>query len=935
MGHELGHTLAPQKEQQRLEALRSYNILYSSAEEAFDEITKMMTQVFGMAMACISLIDEQHVFHKSHTGSLDSEIESRADSIYEQIIFNNRPLIIEDAFNDDLLKVNPSIKIKDGIRFFAGAPIINKDGYALGTVCIFTTIPRSFSKQQESLLASFAKLVMREIKLRQANLKQQIVENQLRLTEERFNLVSKATQDVIWDWNLVTDEIWWNEGFKTVFGYNDVDIEKDVSSWYNRIHPDDREKIVHDIHTVIDAKGKLWSDEYRFRKKDGTYAIVFDRGYTVYDEGGKPYRMLGSMQDVTERRMQQQKIEQSEQRFQAAVAAVQGILWTNDNEGRMNGEQLGWQKLTGQNYNEYTGHGWTSALHPDDVLPTLEAWNESVKARKTFVFEHRVKTSNQQYRIFSVRAIPVFENNGDVKEWVGVHTDVTEQRLVEDKIRQSEKRFHNLVRDATLGIVVVLGDELRIEVVNLAYAKLVGRSLEDLYDRPLFEALPEAEKEFRGIIEKVKTTGQSIYLFDQFYSVNAGTSTISGYLNIVYQPYTELDGEVKGVMILCQDVSAQVVSRKKVAEAEETAKLAIASAELGTFHVDVATNELKASERLKEIFDVETYADRNRYVQAIHPADLDLRNDAYKEARVSGILAYEARVIRKNGLIRWVRVKGRIYFDDQSIPVKIVGVVQDITEEKHFAAELTRQVNERTQEMEQFTYVSHHDLQEPLRKIIIFSDMVRAESYALLPAASKLRIDKIIASASRMSIALKDVLNFASLSKKESFGHVDLNSILSAVLIDLELIISDKSAQVKVSDLPVIEGVPQQMHQLFYNLINNALKFARQDVPTLISVSCKKLTALQSAAHQGLQTDKVYYEIKVNDNGIGFDQEAADKIFVLFQRLHNKDKYQGTGIGLALCKKVVSNHGGQISAEGAHNQGAIFTVILPTDQSFR
>jgi two-component system CheB/CheR fusion protein len=175
------------------------------------------------------------------------------------------------------------------------------------------------------------------------------------------------------------------------------------------------------------------------------------------------------------------------------------------------------------------------------------------------------------------------------------------------------------------------------------------------------------------------------------------------------------------------------------------------------------------------------------------------------------------------------------------------------------------------------------------------------------------------------------VLNFASLSKQEFLTNVNLDEILAAVQTDLELLILEKSAKIQSQELPSIKAIPQQMQQLFYNLLSNGLKFTRKDQQPVITISGRMLNDAEIKDHPDLSPAKQYYQLDVRDNGIGFQQQAAEKIFDLFQRLHNRDTYAGTGIGLALCKKVVTNHGGKIWAVSKEGEGATFTILLPAN----
>jgi two-component system CheB/CheR fusion protein len=183
-----------------------------------------------------------------------------------------------------------------------------------------------------------------------------------------------------------------------------------------------------------------------------------------------------------------------------------------------------------------------------------------------------------------------------------------------------------------------------------------------------------------------------------------------------------------------------------------------------------------------------------------------------------------------------------------------------------------------------------------------------------------------------MSLLIKDLLSFSSLKQKEEFVPADLNEILENVLEDFEVLIIQKGAIITHDPLPEIEAIPVQINQLFYNLVNNSLKFARSDLPLHLDIGCKLLTPEEIKVIPGLKSGVLYYEIVFSDNGIGFNHDYANQIFGLFKRLNDKNVYAGSGIGLALCKKVITNHGGVIDATGKENLGAQFYIYLPQNQ---
>lgn len=240
--------------------------------------------------------------------------------------------------------------------------------------------------------------------------------------------------------------------------------------------------------------------------------------------------------------------------------------------------------------------------------------------------------------------------------------------------------------------------------------------------------------------------------------------------------------------------------------------------------------------------------------------------------------------------------------------------------------ENVKELNQSNHDLEQFAYIASHDLQEPLRKIINFTELLDKNFDD--EAKAKKYLGKIEYASSRMSLLIRDVLNYSRLSKTEvHFEDCDLGKIMKDVLVDVELIIEEKKAHISSDRLPVINGIAQQLHQLFYNIIGNALKFCTEN--PVISIGCRNLPASDIQRYEELHPRINYIELSIRDNGIGFEQKYAGQIFTIFKRLNPKERFEGTGIGLALCKKIVDNHHGVISAESEPGKGTIFRIVLP------
>jgi signal transduction histidine kinase len=234
------------------------------------------------------------------------------------------------------------------------------------------------------------------------------------------------------------------------------------------------------------------------------------------------------------------------------------------------------------------------------------------------------------------------------------------------------------------------------------------------------------------------------------------------------------------------------------------------------------------------------------------------------------------------------------------------------------------ELKETNEELDRFAYVASHDLQEPLRKIMIFSDVITTKLQGEETGELQNNFQKIIKASSRMQKLINDLLKFSKhTNSEEEFRIVDLNKVVSEVLSELDVELQKKQAKIIIDELPSIWGIPSQMYQLFQNLISNAIKFCKDDCQPSIEVSCNILNKREN------EEDGKFYEITIKDNGIGFNPLYADDIFMVFKRLHSHHEFEGTGIGLSICKKIVEKHAGTISAESKQNEGSTFRIILP------
>jgi len=490
------------------------------------------------------------------------------------------------------------------------------------------------------------------------------------------------------------------------------------------------------------------------------------------------------------------------------------------------------------------------------------------------------------------------------------------------------------------------GDEM-IQFYNDAYRPSLGENGKHplALGQAAQDCWPEIWPTIYPLIQQVKQ-GRSFFSEDQLIPIFRNGHIEDVYWTFSYSPVYDESGAIAAVLVTCTETTAKVQVYNQLKESKEQLQFAIDSAELGTWDLNPLTNKFSGNERLKAWFglpkeaeidlsmaiDVMAENDRERVVKAIE-----------KALQFSSGGRYDIEYVIINPLTkveRVVRAKGRAWFNNENVATRFNGTLQDITAQalainkvEQIVEERTHLLNKSNADLTQFAYIASHDLQEPARKISTFTDMLLKRVGENLDEQSKEYLKKIDNSSDRMLNLIRGILTISKISDtRYQFDEVDLNIVLLDAKNDFEVLLKEKHCKIESQHLPTIQAIPVQMNQLFSNLISNALKFSVPGKATCININCQALSKAELSDFPDLISPKTYYKITFMDNGIGFERKHAKKIFDIFQRLHGKAEFPGTGIGLAICKKIAENHHGHINANSTTGSGATFEVILPAQQ---
>ncbi|MDJ1503026.1 PAS domain S-box protein [Xanthocytophaga agilis] len=676
------------------------------------------------------------------------------------------------------------------------------------------------------------------------------------------------------------------------------------------------------------------------------------------DLNGNVFAILCSGSNVTElvterqkREAKEQQIHQERQNFYKLLMQSPGIMGVlKGPEHRFELANTLLQQVVGFN-RDVLGKTIREAVPELEAQGFVQLLDQVYQTGKPVVGEEQLVQLDKQGngeledRFFNFVYQPIKDEEG-LSEGILVHAvDVTEQVRTRKVIEESEQRFRTLIENAK--DIITLNDARGYYTyVSPAIKSVMGYTEEELLGKPWFHFIhPDHIPTLIADNYLLRQPGHSLTYQLRFQHKDTTWHWVETQItNMTHIPY------IGAYVCNFQDITLQRNAQEFLEQSEERLRqLAnLVPQIIWTAATDGTVDYF--NDRWYEFTGFEPDSTGTSWINILHPDDVEHCLAAWKYSIQTGHF-YQVEYRFKDriqGGYRWFLGKALPIKDAEGTIIRWFGSCTDIDDQKQWTEELERLVQLRTEELQrsnddlqQFAHVTSHDLKEPLRKIRVFNSLLIKELGDNLSDQAKLYLQKMTSASERMDSMITGVLNYSGLNQLEhTQSEIDLNQILKAIENDLEVVISQKNAVIHYSNLPAVQGYGVLLHQLFYNLLNNALKFSRKDTPPQIVIRSqylspdKMVSFLRSECKDIIvpDSDQEYYVIEIEDNGIGFEPSEAKQIFRTFARLHSRDQYEGTGLGLALCKKIVERHNGFITANGKSGQGAVFYIFLPLER---
>jgi PAS domain S-box-containing protein len=804
------------------------------------------------------------------------------------------------------------------------------------------------------------------------------MENALRHSEQRYALAQRAANIGSWDWNVETGELFWSEQIEPIFGFRKGEFGGTYEAFLAAVHPDDRDLVVDSVNKAVN-EGAEYAIEHRIIWSDGSVHWVSENGDVFRDGNGKAIRMMGIVQDITERKAVEDALRISEYRYGLAQKAAGLGLWDWDLESN----RLYWSEdmlkildMAGENQIRPFCN-LCLLMHPDDVQQAQKAARDALYKSSEYAIEFRLELPDGRAKWIASTGIVTHDDKGKPIRVIGAIQDITEHKQLEDELRRRDlinSLAHYAARLGTWEWDMPDGAFHWSEQAAAIFG-LSPREQGRMYVNAIDMVLPEDRKQ---VIDALQESARQQHDYHEIFRVlwpNGAVHWVESIGSIV-----PVGGGKSNRMVgAIQDITEHKMREESL---KRDLGLTQALAKLSNLLISPRTSFQQLADLIITYAQIITDSEHS-FVQTLDPATGNMIGHAATEMSARGCTLEEqgeglifpigddgqypslwgyalnthkgfftndpehhpaarglpgGHIKLKNYLavpaFMGTQLMGQIAVansrreyseDDLSAVTRLAELMAlAVHRERNDAMlrkrtleleETTRELKSSNADLEQFAYVASHDLQEPLRMIANYLQLLERRYSDKLDGDAKTFVDFAVDGAKRMQDLIDDLLEFSRIgSRGKPFLPTDMNEVVADAMKNIHLAIEQSKGNITVDALPTIMADRPQMVQLMQNLLSNALKFRGKD-PLVIHITSR------------IENGMTVFSVK--DNGIGIAPEHRERIFGIFQRLHTRAQYPGTGMGLAICERIVSRHRGKIWVESEEGKGSTFYFCIP------